>query len=151
MTWEGWTTVVVTVGIVVAMAFNVAAPDLLMLGALTLLLVLGIVGPADALAGFSNEAVLTVAALFVVAAGIRDTGGLDFLARRVLGRPRSLASAQLRLMTPVAAMNSRTSPARSSRSSAEITLPSRSWAVMDVFSMKDGWPSNVPLIASEWR
>ena len=105
MTWEAWTTVGVTVGIVVAMALNVAAPDLLMVAALTVLLVLGILEPAEALSGFSNEAVLTVGALFVVAAGIRDTGGLDFLARRVLGRPSSLPAAQLRLMVPVAGMS----------------------------------------------
>ena len=105
MTWEGWTTVGVTIGIVAAMAMNLAAPDLLMVAGLTILLVLGILTPDQALSGFANEAVLTVAALFVVAAGIRDTGGLDFLARRVLGRPRSLTAALLRLMTPVAGMS----------------------------------------------
>lgn len=105
MTWEGWTTIAVTLGVVAAMALNVAAPDLIMLAALAALLLLGIVSPEQALGGFANEAVITVAALFVVAAGIRDTGGLDFLARRILGQPRSLPSAQLRLMTPVAGMS----------------------------------------------
>ncbi len=102
---EAWTTVAVTAAIVAAMALNIAGPDLIMVAGLTVLLLLGIVTPEQALSGFSNEAVLTVAALFVVAAGIRDTGGLDVLARRVLGQPRSLAGAQLRLMLPVAGMS----------------------------------------------
>lgn len=105
MTWEGWTTIGVIVGIVVAMALSVAAPDLIMVAALAVLMLFGIVSPEQALGGFANQAVITVGALFVVAAGIRDTGGLDFLARRVLGHPRSLASAQARLMTPVAGMS----------------------------------------------
>lgn len=105
MGWDAWTAIGVTLGIVVAMAINLAAPDLLMIAGLTVLLLLGIVTPEQAFAGFANEAVLTVAALFVVAAGVRDTGALDFVARRVLGRPRSLPSAQLRLMAPVAGMS----------------------------------------------
>lgn len=105
MTWEGWTSVAVVLGVLGALALNLAAPDLVMLAALTLLLLLGIVSPSDAFGGFGNEAVLTVAALFVVAAGIRETGGLDRVARRLLGRPRSIFEAQLRLMVPVAAMS----------------------------------------------
>jgi len=105
MEWEGWATIGVTGAIVLGMAFNVAAPDLIMVAGVTALLALGVLSPAEALHGFANEAVLTVAALFVVAAGIRDTGGLDFLGRRVLGKPKGLAAAQLRLMAPVAGMS----------------------------------------------
>ena len=105
MTWEGWTSMGVAVAVLATLALNVAAPDLVMVGALTVLLALGIVAPADALAGFGNEAVLTVAALFVVAAGFRETGGLDYVARRLLGRPRTVIGAQLRMMVPVAAMS----------------------------------------------
>ncbi len=105
MPWEAWTTLAVTLLLLVAMARNVAGPDLVLVGGLTLLLALGIVDPAHALAGFANPAVITVAALFVVAAGLRETGGLDYLARRVLGRPRSLLGAQVRMMAPVVTMS----------------------------------------------
>lgn len=50
--------------------------------------------------GFSNSAVLTVAVLFVVAAGLSETGALDYVLSRLLGQPRSLAAAQVRLLVP---------------------------------------------------
>lgn len=105
MTWQAWLTVGSTLLMVGLMALNVAGPDIILLGGLTGLLAVGIVTPAQAFAGFANPAVITIAALFVVAAGIRETGGLDFLGRRVLGQPRSLASAQLRMMLPVSGIS----------------------------------------------
>ncbi|MGD8609037.1 MAG: SLC13 family permease, partial [Myxococcales bacterium] len=71
----------------------------------TVLLLTGVIEPSEALSGFSNPAVITIAALFVVAAGVKETGGLDLAARVVLGRPRSLAGAQLRMMFPVAGLS----------------------------------------------
>lgn len=105
MGWEAWITVVVTAVMVVAMARGIAAPDLVLLGGLVVLVTLGILPLDRAIAGFANEGMLTVGTLFVVAAGVRETGGLDALLRRVLGRPGSLASAQARLMLPVSAVS----------------------------------------------
>ncbi len=105
MGWEAWVTLAVTAGMVLAMARGLAGPDLVLLAGVTLLAAVGIVPMSRAFAGFANEGVLTVAALFVVAAGVRDTGGLDGVLRRVLGRPRGLASAQLRMMLPVSSVS----------------------------------------------
>jgi len=46
--------------------------------------------------------VLTVAILYVVAAGINSTGALDYVLNKVLGQPSTLSLAQLRLILPVA-------------------------------------------------
>ncbi|MGB5813188.1 MAG: SLC13 family permease [Polyangiales bacterium] len=105
MTVDGWITIGVIVGMVVVMAANLAGPDLVLIGGVTVLLLLGILDPADAFIGMSNPAVITIAALFVVAAGVKETGGLDLTARLVLGRPRLLAGGQLRMMAPVAALS----------------------------------------------
>lgn len=102
---EAWFTVFVTLAMVAAMARNLASPDALLLGGLTVFLAAGILDPASAFSGFSNPAVLSVAALFVVAAGVRETGSLDVVGRKVLGRPRSMVSAQLRMMVPVSGMS----------------------------------------------
>jgi di/tricarboxylate transporter len=56
----------------------------------------------DGLKGFSNKGLLTVACLFVVAAGISNTGALDYYMSKLLGTPKTVASAQVRLMVPVA-------------------------------------------------
>ena len=56
------------------------------LGALLLILVLGLSGvltPSEALAGFANPAVVTVGAMFILAAGVLRTGALAFVERRI--------------------------------------------------------------------
>ncbi len=105
LTGDGWITVAVIVGMVVLMAANLAGPDLVLIAGVTVLLLAGIIEPSEAFTGFSNPAVITIAALFVVAAGVKETGGLDLAGRVVLGRPRSLAGGQLRMMFPVAALS----------------------------------------------
>lgn len=105
MGWEAWVTLAVTAAMVVAMARSLAGPDVVMLAGLSVLVTAGIVPVSRGFAGFANEGVLTVAVLFVVAAGVRDTGGLDTLLRRVMGRPRGLGEAQLRLFLPVSAVS----------------------------------------------
>lgn len=54
--------------------------------ALLLILVLGLSGvltPSEALAGFANPAVVTVGAMFILAAGVLRTGALAFVERRI--------------------------------------------------------------------
>ena len=43
--------------------------------------------------------------LFIVAAGLRETGGTAWIAQRLLGMPKSVTVAQLRLMVPTAALS----------------------------------------------
>jgi len=57
--------------------------DLAALCILVVLLVSGLIEPAQALYGFSNEATATVAAMFVISAGLVRTGIVDWLARRL--------------------------------------------------------------------
>src|SRR3989304_9362103 len=104
MSWQGFITLALTVGMVAAMVRNYA-PDLVLVAGMTVLLTLKIVTPEEAVAGFGNEGSLSVAVLFVVAAGVRETGGLDGVVRNVLGRPRGTAEAQLRMMTPAALLS----------------------------------------------
>lgn len=49
-------------------------PDLIAVGSLLLLSLLGIITPEEALAGFSNSSVIMIAGLFIVGAGIFDSG-----------------------------------------------------------------------------
>ena len=61
--------------------------DVLFVGAVVLLAALGILKPEEAFAGFANAGMLTVAALFVVAAALRETGRHG-VRRRAVPRPR---------------------------------------------------------------
>jgi di/tricarboxylate transporter len=98
-----WITVAVVGAAFAVLATTRLAPYLVLLGAVSLLFVGGVIEPAEAFAGLSNEGVITVALLFVVAAGLRETGVLTALIQPLLGRPRTARRAGLRLSAPVAA------------------------------------------------
>src|SRR5690606_1616577 len=51
--------------------------DVVALLVLSSLAILGLVSPAEALSGFSNEATITVAAMFILAAGLQKSGALS--------------------------------------------------------------------------
>jgi len=96
--WQAVLTAAVTAATLAVLLIGQRAPDMAMMGAVIVLLAAGVLTPDEALRGLSNEGMITVAALFVVAAAVERTGALAAIVDRVLGRPRSLASAQLRTM-----------------------------------------------------
>ncbi|MGD1984395.1 MAG: SLC13 family permease, partial [Chromatiaceae bacterium] len=89
MGWEAWLTVAVVFACFAMMAMTRAAPDIVMSAGLTVLLLSGVLLPAEALAGFANQGMLTVAVLYVVVSGLTETGAVGWLVQHVLGRPRS--------------------------------------------------------------
>ena len=105
MAWEAWFTLTVVIFCFGLLASNRFSPDLILMGGLTLLLVSGIVTPAQALAGLANEGMVTVAVLYIVVSGFRETGGINWIVQSVLGVPKSLAHAQLKMMAPVATLS----------------------------------------------
>lgn len=105
MGFEAWFTLAVVLSVLTGLIAWQRAPDVILLGGLTVLLVFGIVPIEQGLAGFSNQGMITVAVLFVVAAGMRETGAMGMLAQGLLGRPKTLRSAQSRIMFPAAALS----------------------------------------------
>ena len=101
MGWEAWFTAGLILSLLGILSATRAAPDLVFLGGLILLVLVGIVPAGRAFEGLANQGVITVGALYVVVAGLRETGGVQWLVQRVLGRPGSLTRAQVRLMLPV--------------------------------------------------
>lgn len=101
MTWAALFTLGVIVAALLAMMANVTSPDLVLLAAVVVLAAGGVLTPAEAFAGFSNPGMLTVAALFVVAAGLRETGAVQAITGRLLGRPATERGALARLVAPV--------------------------------------------------
>lgn len=104
MSWEAWTTVSLVAVIIGLLLATRIGPDLVMLGALAVLMTLRVLRPEKALQGFANVGMITVGVLLVVAAGIRETGAMGFLANWLLGKPKSLNGAQARMTISVAAM-----------------------------------------------
>ncbi len=102
MPFDAWLVLAVVALCFGLLASNRFSADLILMAGLTLLLVSGVLSPADALAGFANEGMATVAVLYVVITGFRETGGINWIVNSVLGTPSSITHAQLRVMAPVA-------------------------------------------------
>ncbi len=105
LTWEAWATLGVIGLVLAALVRGVGRPDLVLLSSLAPLLVLGILTPEEAFAGLSNSAVLTVGALFVVAAGVQHTGALGFADRLLFPRSSNVPRVTAQLMGSAAAMS----------------------------------------------
>ncbi|MFG0263154.1 MAG: SLC13 family permease [Novipirellula sp. JB048] len=111
-TWEAWLTVIVAGSLLVCLAMRVAATDLLAL------LFLGVVMLAqeisgspllptaeEAVAGFGNKGLITVALLFAVVAGLEFTGGTELATSWLLCKAKNVVDAKVRLLLPVAALS----------------------------------------------
>lgn len=81
------------------------APAVAMMLVVTVLLAAGVITTKEALAGFSNPATFTVAALFVVARGVERTGVLGRVVESILGRSESWAVRLGRLVLASAGMS----------------------------------------------
>ena len=107
MAWEAWLAVAVVVAVLIALARNWAGPDLVLLAGATAMMSFSTFSdrfptPRQIAQEFGNEGLLTVGVLFIVAAGLTETGGMNLLTARLLGRPKTVPRAQVRLMLPVA-------------------------------------------------
>lgn len=89
----------------IALVLEVLEPDAVIFGALGVLLISGVLTPAEALVGFSNRGMLTVALLFVVAYGVQASGALEYLADKLMGRGSPGGLELIRLMLPVSAVS----------------------------------------------
>ena len=101
MSFEGLAVLAVIGIILVLLITTQLSVDLILLAGLTALLVFGIIDAEVALAGFSNEGMLTVAALYVVAAGLKETGAIQRITQRLLGTTENVRTAQAKIMAPV--------------------------------------------------
>ncbi|MFZ2507142.1 MAG: SLC13 family permease [Steroidobacteraceae bacterium] len=98
MAWEIWFTLAIVVTVLIMLATTPAPTEVVLLGAMILLSIAGVISPSEALSGFSSPGVMTIAALYVVIAGLRETGTIAWFSQLVFGRPKSLLSAQAKLM-----------------------------------------------------
>ncbi|NDK33193.1 SLC13 family permease [Nesterenkonia haasae] len=105
MSSEALLTIGTVISVLLALAMTRIAPDVVLMIAVTFLIVTGILSPADALAGFGNTGVLTIATLYIVAAGLKESGAIFWMAHRLLGQPRSIRGAQLRILAPSATLS----------------------------------------------
>lgn len=101
MTVDGWVVLAVVIGCFLVLVVTSISADIVFFGGLGLVIALNIVPVEEALIGFSNEGMLTVAALYVVSAGLKETGAIQRALQRIIGVSNNIRRIQTRLMVPV--------------------------------------------------
>ena len=99
---EGWVMVGILVLMFALLIWNKFPTWLVFMGTLTVAMTLRLAEAQSLLKGFANSGVITVGALFPVAAGMYATGAVTLLADKLIGLPKSLGTAQIRILPPVA-------------------------------------------------
>lgn len=105
MDFHAWTSVVVLALIFAGMASGRLATDLTMLLGLGVLMATGTITPAEATAGFAHPTLAAIALLFVVSAGVKQTGLGLYIADRALGQPKSDRGALARVLPATAGLS----------------------------------------------
>ncbi len=102
MTLHAWLTLGVTFSVLGVIALTSLPVDAILVASVVALLISGVLDPSEALIGFSNPGVLTIGALYVVAAGLQQTGAVRMITTGLLGSARGVRSAIARLVIPAA-------------------------------------------------
>jgi di/tricarboxylate transporter len=105
MEWQGILTLATLFSVLSTLMLTRFSADLVLMAALALLLIVGVLTPSEALAGFGNPGVITIATLYVVAAGLKETGAVQWIARHLLGNPKTAQGAQLRMIAPTGVLS----------------------------------------------
>jgi di/tricarboxylate transporter len=100
-------TLAVTVGALGLFLWNRLRVDVVGIIVMVTLILLGLVTPRQGISGFANEAIITVAAMFILSAGLLRTGAIDILSswteRMARGGEFRLLVVTLALVVPLSA------------------------------------------------
>ncbi len=102
MTTDAWITLGVILSVLALLVRGRVPPAVVVFGGAVAVLVLGVIDADAAFSGFSNSAPITVAALYVLAAGIEKTGALTPVMQSTLGERGRYRLPLLRMLVPTA-------------------------------------------------
>ena len=101
MTPEGIFVLIIIGLMLVALVRELFQPGIILFSALAIFFLVGIIDTKDTLSGFSNKGMITVALLFLVSEGIRLTGALDGIIKRLLPkRKQRIPTLLFKIMLP---------------------------------------------------
>ncbi|TGB01698.1 SLC13 family permease [Halobacillus salinus] len=105
MTFEMFLVIFIILLMLVGLFFEIARPDLLVFFALFLFIMLGVVSTEEALVGFSNEGVFTIALLFIIASVFERSGLVERFITYFLRKAKSNRGALSRLLVPISVLS----------------------------------------------
>ncbi|SEA77673.1 Citrate transporter [Thalassobacillus cyri] len=101
MTFEMILVIIVITLMLAGLFFEMARPDLLVFFTLFFFIMTDIVSTDEALVGFSNEGMLTVGLLFIVAGAFERSGLVERLVSSMLAKANTRQGAMFRLLVPI--------------------------------------------------
>ncbi len=102
MTIAAYLTLALLLGLFVLLVKTKIPAPAVFVGALAVAMTLQLAPTNELLKGFSNQGMLTVAVLFMVAAGMYATGAITMIMDKLIGLPKSIAGAQVKILPPIA-------------------------------------------------
>lgn len=106
MTFDILLVCIIIVGMLAALIADKLRPGLILFSAVVLLLVAGIISPKEAIEGFSNKGMITVALLYLVSEGVRKSGILERIMYAALPKKNcSVKRANLRFLPVIGALS----------------------------------------------
>lgn len=103
MTFEISVVIIALAGMLAALIMDRMRPGMIMFSVIVIFLCTGILTPKEMLEGFSNKGMITVAMLFLVSEGIRQSGALTQLIKKLLPQERTtVIRAQMRILPTIA-------------------------------------------------
>lgn len=105
MGYEAYLTLAIVMAVLIALIVSNIATDVILMSALVALVITGVLTPLEGLAGFSNPGVMTIATLYIVAAGLKETGAIQWIAGRLLGQPNGVRQGLAKVIMPTSVMS----------------------------------------------
>lgn len=106
MSFEFWYTLILLVVMSVALVREWFEPEVIFFSVLLMLIAGRVVSFKEAFSGFSNEGMITIAFLFIVAGSLHHTGALSQLSRLIFGDSGSSTAKKLiRILSPISAVS----------------------------------------------
>ncbi|WP_072530285.1 SLC13 family permease [Bacteroides ilei] len=103
MTPEVIIVLVSLVAMLAALIMDKMRPGMILFSVVVIFLCTGILSPAEMLAGFSNKGMITVALLFLVSEGVRQSGALTDLIKKLLPQKNATVfKSQIRMLPTIA-------------------------------------------------
>lgn len=103
---DAWITVVTMLGVFFTLLFTETKAHVAFFCVIAVLNVTGVLTVEEAFSGFDTASIITVGLLFLVLAGLRHTGALEWMVSHLMGQPKNHAHAIIRLMIPVGILSS---------------------------------------------
>ncbi len=99
--WEAWLTLSLIIVGGFLLVRDIAPADMVFLGVNAILMISGVITVTQGSSGFASSGVLTVGILMVCSYGLTATGGLGYFMSKLLGNPKNVNQALIRILLPI--------------------------------------------------